>query len=254
MISLEDYAERYRTIALRRRNHILELTFHTNGGPLQWGPVAHEEWPDAFARIGEDRENRVVIMTGTGDMFSGPEGSRETAPTRTPFEWERTRWEGTALLMNLLNIQVPVISAVNGPALRHADTPLLADIVLACNEAVFQDSGHFMSDTVPGDGMHVVMPLLMGLNRARYFLYTGQAISAAEAHAMGLVNEVVPREELLPRAWMLAESLVEKPPLVLRYTRLLLTQQVRSAMHDLLGLGLAVEGLASGQRRLDKDG
>jgi enoyl-CoA hydratase/carnithine racemase len=71
--------------------------------------------------------------------------------------------------MNLLNIEVPVISAINGPEWRHSEIPLLCGIMLAADTAEFQDSAHFASDVVPGDGMHIVYPLLLGMNRGRLF-------------------------------------------------------------------------------------
>ncbi len=152
--------------------------------------------------------------------------------------------------MNLLNIEVPMISAVNGPALRHSELPLLCDIVLAAEEAEFQDSGHFSGGLIPGDGVHIVYPMLLGLNRARYFLLTGQIISAKEAKDYGLVAEVLPREKLLPRAWEIAERLVEYPTLHLRYSRILLTEHLRRRMQELLGYGLALEGLGVMERPL----
>ena len=63
MAPLKDYALKYETILMERRNGILQITFHTNGGPLQWGPEPHGEWPDAFHDIGSDPDNKVVIMT-----------------------------------------------------------------------------------------------------------------------------------------------------------------------------------------------
>ena len=146
--------------------------------------------------------------------------------------------------LEMLNIEVPVISAINGPAWRHSEIPLLCDIVLAADTAQFQDSAHFASDVVPGDGMHIVYPLLLGMNRGRYFLMTGQTLDAAEALRLGLVAEVLPPDKLLARAWALAEELTRKPTLLLRYTRLLFTEYLRRQMHDLLGYGLAMESLA----------
>jgi enoyl-CoA hydratase/carnithine racemase len=120
----------------------------------------------------------------------------------------------------------------------------MCDIVLASETAAFQDSAHFTGGLVPGDGMHVVFPLIMGLNRGRYFLLTGQRISAAEARDMGLVNEVLPREKLLPRALEHARKIMKLPELNRRYTRTLITEMLRRQMNDLLPYGLALEGLA----------
>lgn len=243
MARFEDYAHKYQTIRMERRDGIVLLTFHTEGGPLQWGQLPHGEFPEAFRDIGSDPDTKVVIMTGTGEMFSGPRATPDRRMQRTAGEWDRTYWEGKQLLFNLLDIEVPVISAINGPAWRHSEIPLLSDIVLASEDAAFQDSAHFPNGLVPGDGMHILYPLLLGLNRGRYFLLTGQTLHATEAKDMGLVNEVLPRQQLLPRAWELAEQLAQRPRLVLRYSRVLLTQHVKRLLHDLLGYGLALEGL-----------
>ena len=252
MATFDQYSGKYQSVRMERRNGILQMTLHTNGDSLQWGGIPHQELPEAFADIGSDPENLVVIMTGTGDAFTGPPGTPESRPRRSPREWDKTYWEGKHLLSNLLDIEVPMISAINGPALRHSELPLLCDIVLAAEEASFQDSGHFISGLIPGDGMHVIYPLLLGLNRGRYFLLTGQTIEARQAQELGLVSEVLPRQELLPRAWELAEQLTKQSPLVLRYSRVLLTQYVKRQMQDLLGYGLALEGLGSADSLLDQ--
>jgi enoyl-CoA hydratase/carnithine racemase len=244
---LDDYADKFEFIKLRREDGILELTVHTDGGPLRWGRMPHAELENAFHYIARDRDNQLVIMTGAGDEFSGPAPDPEenkAAHKMTPQEWGDLGWESKGLLTNLLAIDVPMISAVNGPALRHAELPIMCDIVLASETAAFQDSAHFIGGLVPGDGVHVVFPMVMGLNRGRYFLLTGQVIHAQEAKEVGLVNEVLPGDKLLPRAWELARQILQQPELNRRYARILLTEQLRRQIAELLPYGLALEGLA----------
>src|SRR6202165_4544045 len=248
---LEDYANKYQSVRMERRDGILQMTLHTEGQSLRWGFGPHGELPEAFHDVGADRDNRVVILTGTGAEFSGPRATPGTSSFPARPGWERIdriHLEGRPLLMRLLEIEVPVISAINGPAWRHSEIPLLCDIVLAADTAQFQDSAHFPSDVVPGDGMHIVYPLLLGMNRGRYFLLTGQTLDAAEALRLGLVAEVLPADKLLARAWQPRADLARRPTLLLRYTRLLLTQALRRHMHDLLGYGLGMEMLALGEK------
>jgi enoyl-CoA hydratase/carnithine racemase len=246
-VAFADYSDRFQTIRMRREDGILEMTVHTDGGPLRWGPLPHHELQVAFGEIARDRDNQVVILTGTGEEFSGPAPKLDDnlqAHRQSPAEWGVLGWEAKQLLFNLLAIDVPMIAAVNGPALRHAELPVLCDIVLASETAAFQDSAHFTGGLVPGDGMHVVFPLVMGTNRGRYFLLTGQRVSAQEAKDFGLVNEVLPAANLLPRAWEHARNIMKLPELNRRYTRLLITEVLRRQMNDLLPYGLALEGLA----------
>lgn len=245
--TFDSYKDKYSTITMSRQDGILEMQFHTEGGPLQWSLVAHNEFESAFLEIGRDRGNEVVIMTGTGEEFCGPAVEPGKHPNRkimTPETYDPIFWESKQLLPHLLSIEAPVIAAINGPAVRHAEIPLLSDIVLASDDAYFQDTAHFPGGMVPGDGMHIVMPLLMGLNRGRYFLFTGQKVGAEEAKAMGLVNEVLPRDKLLDRAHELARQILQQPKLVRRYTRIALTEELRGRMHGLLAYGLALEGMA----------
>src|SRR5713226_9270498 len=256
MSKLEDYADKYQSVRFERRDGILLMTLHTDGGSLRWGFGPHGELPEAFHDVGVDRDNRVVILTGTGAEFSGPRATPATSsfPSRPPAERiDRIHWEGRHLLMKLLEIEVPVISAINGPAWRHSEIPLLCDIVLAADDVQFQDSAHFPNGMVPGDGMHIIYPLLLGWNRGRYFLLTGQTLDAAKALELGLVSELLPRPDLLPRAWALAEQIARQPSLLLRYTRVLFTQPLKRQLIDYLGYGLALEGMSVVDRTVTRD-
>jgi enoyl-CoA hydratase/carnithine racemase len=247
MAKLEAYAGKYKNIAFSRRDGILEVRVHSNGGPLKWGALetsAHAQLGEAFYNIGRDPDNRVVILTGTGDAFLAEFAMDELGEGGpNPQYWDRIYVEGKDLLMNLLDIPVPVIGAVNGPAFIHAELVTLSDIVIAADTASFADLAHFPGGTVPGDGVHVWWEMLLGVNRARYFLLTGQKIPALEALTLGIVSEVVPSDRLMARAWELAEQLAKQPPLVARYTRTAMTQNIKRRMMDDLGYGLMLEGM-----------
>lgn len=243
---LQDYATKYETIRFRREDGILEMTLHTNGDSLRWGPAAHANLEEAFVDVGRDPENQIVILTGTGNEFSGPEVTPSTdraVPKLTPDQWGKLGSEARRFTMNMLNIEVPMIGVVNGPALRHPELPLLCDIVIGAEDCSFQDSAHFRGGMVPGDGVNVVFTLLLGLNRARYFLYTAQTIGAQQALELGLVNELHPKDTVLARAWEHARNLMKQSALNRKYTRWLLTEPLRRQMNELLGYGLAMEGL-----------
>jgi enoyl-CoA hydratase/carnithine racemase len=248
MAELSEYAGKYQTIKMERRSGILQVTLHTDGGSLRWGLLPHKELPLAFYDIANDHDTKVVILTGTGSEFSGPRVTNTghpLFPTRPSMELiDALVSEGKQGLMNFLNIDVPIISAVNGPAWRHSELPLLADIVLAADTAMFQDSAHFTGGLVPGDGMHVVYPMLLGINRARYFLLTGETLDAAKAQSLGLVAEVLAPDKLMARAWQLAEDMAARPKSLLRLSRAVLTEQIKRHMQEYLGFGLYVEMLA----------
>lgn len=248
MSQLKDYQNKYKHIHFRREDGVLEMRFHTNGGSLQWGLEPHAELPDAFYDLGRDRENKVVIITGTGAEFSGPRvipdnGNPLFATRPSATFTENLVSESRRLLMNLMDIEVPIVSAVNGPAWRHSEMPLLADIVLAADTAAFQDSAHFPGGLVPGDGVHVVYPMLLGVNRARYFLLTGQVIHAAQAKELGLVAEVLPPDQVLPRAWELARMIAARPEVLVRHTRAILVESIKRQLQEFLPLGLYNECL-----------
>jgi len=251
MTKLADYAERYRGVHFSRDNAgVLEMVLHTRGGPALWGSSPeslHGELGEAFLDVARDPENKVVLLTGTGDSFiAGFDATGSYPEASLAAMWPRIYNEGLALLNNLLAIPVPMIAAVNGPALFHAELAALCDIVLAATHAEFADLAHVPGGgAVPGDGVHTVWPMLLGPNRGRYFLLTGERIGAEEARRIGVVGEVLAPEALMPRARELAANLAKLPTPMLRYTRTLLTRELRKRMLDELPSGLAHEALAT---------
>jgi len=245
MSKFDQYADRFQHVRIERTDGIVEITIHRDGGPAQWEARSggiHDELGQAFYEVGRDVENQVVIITGAGDEFL-TRFDYEGAPPMNTAYWHQIYKEGKDLLHNLLDIEVPVIGAVNGPAFIHAEIPTMADIVIASDRASFADKAHAPNGVVPGDGVHVWWPMLLGPNRARHFLLTGAEIDAAEAKHLGFVAEVVPHGTVMDRARVIARDLRAKDPQMLRFTRLALTQHIKRRMLDDLGYGLMLEGM-----------
>ena len=230
----------------RKPNGVLEVALHTDGGKLVFDGHTHEQFVDLFHAIGEDRDNRVVILTGTGDAFMdaiSPEGF----DFFTPRGYDKILREGRKVLTNILDVEVPMITALNGPVLLHSEYALLTDIILATPETVFQDKPHFEFGIVPGDGLHVLWPEVIGSIRGRYFLLTRQVLDAETAKAWGVVNEIVPAAGLLARAHEIADGIAALPPLTSRYTRIALTQRLRRLVEEGIGYGMALEGISAAE-------
>jgi enoyl-CoA hydratase/carnithine racemase len=253
--SLGNYANKYSFAHLERTDGLLEMRFHTDGGPLVWNRRVHRELSELFADVAADLQNQVVIMTGTGNSFCAniepfnlPSGlpaaregyGREGIPADL---WNITYSEGKRLLANLLEIEAPIIAAINGPALVHAELAVISDIVLAADHATFSDI-HIKNAIVPGDGAHVIWPMLLGPNRGRYFLMMAETLTAQQAFELGFVSEVLELGSLMDRAREIAKQLLALPPLVTRYSRVATTRPIKRAVHEELGYGLALEGLA----------
>src|SRR5246500_2461940 len=245
MTHFDSYRESFPNARLTRsKTGVLEVALHTNGDTLVFNGHTHEQFVDLFHEVGSDPDNRVVILTGSGGAFMetiSPEGFDFFSPRG----YDKIYREGKKVLMNILDIEVPLIAAVNGPVRLHSEYILLADIVLAAPSVVFQDKPHFEFGIVSGDGVHLLWQEAIGTIRGRYFIFPRQELDAETAKAWGAVNEIVPADRLLARAREVAEGLATLPPLTTRYTRIAMTQKLRRIIDEGVTLGLALEGISA---------
>lgn len=243
--AFDDYRDEFPNARLTRDEHgVLEIALHTDGGKLRFDGHTHEQFVELFHRVGADRDNRVVILTGSGDAFMD-EISAEGFDFFSPVGYDKIWREGKKILANILDVEVPMIAALNGPVLLHSEYVLLCDIVLATPHTVFSDRPHFDFGIVPGDGVNLLWPEVIGSIRARYFLLTRQTLDAATAREWGVVNEIVDNDQLLPRAREIARDIAALPPLTSSYTRTVLTQRLRRVVDENIGYGLALEGISA---------
>lgn len=186
---------------------VLPLRLHTGEGPFVFDEETHHAFGAAFTDIAGDLGNRVVVLTGSSHRFCADfdDGSFQAARSGDPVAYRtRLRRDGYRMLQTFADIEVPVIAAVSAPTVTHSELPMLTDVVLASEAACFRDATHFVAGIPPCDGLNVVWEVLLGANRARYFLMPGQILTAHEAGTVGAGAEVLPQQEMPGRAMQLA--------------------------------------------------
>jgi enoyl-CoA hydratase/carnithine racemase len=257
----DDYKDLYPHWKMdRTEDGILLLRFHRDGGEADWSYEIHHETALLWGKVGSDHETKVIIVTGTGEAFLRREATYAAVvdregmddAQRRAVEWIDAHSYGKRIEMDLLEIEQPMIAAINGPCTIHAEQLLLCDIVLGAEHTVIADHTHMPFGLLPGDGVQVVYPLLMGLNRARYFMLTGEVLDARQCLDLGLFNEVLPAEEVLPRAYELARKILAAPPMTVRLFRPTLLQQVKRMFLDNLSHGLMMEAMGAVAQFPDK--
>lgn len=235
-----EYSETYKDfMKMTRKNGILEVRLHTDDGPAQHSWHAHNAWGEAWIDIGRDPENEVLIITGTGDRWQvgNPEVWKAKYRDWTPDSQIKMYHEAFRLIENLIfSIDIPTIGAINGPG-THCEIATLCDITLCTEDADFFDP-HFLGGTPPGDGMALTLQQTMGFKRAAYYVYTGKNIDGKLAVELGIANECLPREDLLPRAWELAEMIMERSKGARRLTHSILGRPWKQALVNDMGFHL----------------
>lgn len=195
----------------------------------------HDELEAIFADLAKDDGIRCVVITGAGSAFCAggdvegmKSGEFRPAGPRTPF------FQVRRLIMNLLEVDQPIVAAVNGDgAGLGATIPLFCDVIVMAEGARLADT-HVRMGLVAGDGGVVIWPWLVGMARAKEYLLTGDWIDGKEAERIGLVNYAVPQEQVMPRAMEIARKLAKNAPLAVRWTK----YSVNKILRDHVNLAL----------------
>jgi enoyl-CoA hydratase len=233
--------QRYERIAIEKRSDGVAVA--TLNRPEKLNAVdsrMHRELADLGRDADADPEVKVLVITGAGRAFcaggdfGGGLGEGERGG-------ETMMREARQIVDNLLDCEKPVISAVNGYAMGLGATlALLCDVVVAARSAVFADT-HVRMGIGAGDGGQVIWPLLMGVNRAKYYLMTGDRLPAEEAERLGLVSFVVDDGAALAKALEIAERLARGPSRAISASKVPINQYLKSVADLVLPLSLALE-------------
>jgi enoyl-CoA hydratase len=202
----------------------------------------HAQFVRLWDHVAADEDCRAVVLTGAGRAFSAGGSYEDFEHRRTDLAVRgRSLRLARKLVNEMLDVAVPVVAAVNGPAVGLGCTvATLCDIVFMA-EAAFLADPHVSVALVAGDGGAVTWPAMTSLLRAKQYLLTGDRIPAAVAVELGLANFVVPAEDLLDEALAFARRLAAQPPQAVQETKAILNQHLRANAVRSLGYGLAAE-------------
>jgi enoyl-CoA hydratase/carnithine racemase len=246
MSDTQAYFNKYENFALSRSpSGVLTIRFHTDGKEHTFTGTTHHDFPRLLEDIAYDRDNKVLVLTGTGSTFIDNIDGASLGDITKPWTGDVLYLEGRRGVQRLVDLEIPIIAAVNGPVSVHSEYALLADVVIASETSVFSDAPHLGFGIAPGDGLFVVWEEVLGLNRARFLEITGGSFSAKEALAWGAVAEVVPQESVLSRAQELAEQMTARPQLTNRYIAVIFRQRISRRLTEGMALGMALEMLTA---------
>jgi len=234
----------YRDILVERKDGVALLTMNRPQKLNATDARLHYELSRVWLDIGEDPEVRVAVITGAGRAFSvgGDYDLLDQIAGKQDAVASLLK-EARDIVHNMINLDKPVISAINGYAVGAGlAVALLADISVASENARFLD-GHVILGVAAGDHAAVIWPLLVGMAKAKLYLLTGDTVDAREAERIGLVSMVVPHDQLMPTAMGLAQRLAKGPAQAVRWTKQSLNQWLRMAAHSSFDYSLALEML-----------
>ena len=234
-----------------REDGVVTLTLNQ---PKLRNPISEPPMIDAItsalARLNDDIGVRAIILTGAGSVFSSggnlkTMGKAGGLSSGLPAATRRNYRSGIQRLpLALEALEVPVIAAINGPAIgAGCDLACMCDIRIAAESAIFAES-FVKVGLVPGDGGAWLLPRIVGFSKACEMALTGDAVSAQEALAMGLVSRVVPDDQLAETAKNMATRIAANPPHVVRMTRRLLREACHSSLGTILEMSAAMQALA----------
>ena len=201
----------------------------------------HGELARLFSELRREDGARAIVLTGAGRAFSAGGDFGWFSQIADHADIDVVRRDGKQIIWDLLDVEVPIVAAVNGPAIGlGASIALLCDVILMADTATIADP-HVRVGIVAGDGGAAIWPLAVGPARAKEYLLTGDPVSAVEAERIGLVNRVVAADRLQEEALALANRLAAGAPLALRYTKIAVNKLVKEALNTAFDYSTAAE-------------
>jgi enoyl-CoA hydratase/carnithine racemase len=244
---MSDYS-RYEFIKVEKAERVATVTLNRPDRLNAVSPELHHELMTIWNDLAEDHEVNAIILTGAGRAFcAGGDVKGMASGTLATSGGSKapriTAAEGRRLVENMLDVEQPIIGAINGDAVGLGATlALLCDITVVSEKARFADT-HVKVGVVAGDGGAVIWPLLIGPSRAKEFLMRGNFVNGADAFRMGMVNYAVAPEQVMAKARELAQELADGPTYAIRWSKLAVNKWLKQQANLILDASLAYEML-----------
>ena len=232
----------FETLQLERVGDVLKVTIAHPTSPLNAVDARlHHDFTALFAMLRREAQARAVVLTGSGKAFSAGGDFAWFPELRDMAALDALRRDAKQLIWDLLDVEIPIVAAVNGHAMGlGASIALLCDVIFMADTATIGDP-HVKVGIVAGDGGVAIWPLAVGPARAKQYLLTGDPLTAAEAERIGLVNRVVPAASLADEAMAFAARLAAGAPLAVRYTKIAVNKLIKDALNVAFDASTALE-------------
>ncbi len=227
----------FENIIVEKKNAIAYVTVNRPKVLNALNGATMQELRAAFADVKEDRQIRVAILTGAGEKSFVAGADIGELQKNNPIEAKEYTHRGQAVLDLIENLGKPVIACINGFALGGGCELAMACTMRLASENAKLGQPEVKLGIIPGYGGTQRLPRLVGKGIAAQLLLTGEMISAQEAHRIGLVNEVLPANQLIPRAEAIAQAIIKNAPLAIQYC----LEAVNHGMEMTLPEGLYLE-------------
>ncbi len=243
--------DQYEGVLTEKRDKVLTITLNAPESMNAFSAAMHRTMSRIWDDVADDHEVNVVVLTGAGKAFSA--GGNVVAMQQKidhPEIWDATTVpEAKRIVFRMLECDKPIIARLNGHAVGlGATVALLCDIIVAADHCKIGDP-HVNAGLVAGDGGSLMWPQLIGFARAKEFLFTGDLMSAADAQRIGLINHVVPAEELDAKVYGLANRIAAGAMKSIRWTKQVVNIPLRQIAHSTMDLSISLET----QSNLSKD-
>ncbi len=234
-----DYS-RYECLSAQREGKVLTVSFNRPQALNAINAQLHTELSRIFADIAQDKETEAVVLTGKGRAFCAG-GDIKWFQDMTSAQLDDLFAEARKIIIDMLEVEQPIIAAVNGPATGLGATlALFSDVIYAADNAKIGDP-HVRVGVVAGDGGAIIWPWLIGTAKAKEFLMTGDLVKAEEAERIGLVNHVVPADQLMEAAMAFATRMANGPRMAIRGTKVSVNKILRNTVNLVLDTSLSIE-------------